>query len=63
MIDVTVPTDKNIYLKEFQRLSKYKDLEIEFTKLWKLKTKTISKLKTKTISVVTGALSVIKKST
>ena len=55
MIDVTVPTDKNIYLKEFQRLSKYKDLEIEFTKLWKLKTKTIS--------VVTGALSVIKKST
>ena len=41
MIDVTVPADKNISLKEFQKLSKYKDLEIEVTKLWKLKTKTI----------------------
>ena len=41
MIDVTVPVDKNISLKEFQKLSKYKDLEIEVAKSWKLKTKTI----------------------
>ena len=33
MIDVTVPTYKNISLKEFQKLSKYKDLEIEVTKM------------------------------
>ena len=41
MIDVTVPTYKNISLKEFQKRSKYKDLEIEVTKMWKLKTKAI----------------------
>ena len=53
MIDVTVPADKNISLKEFQKLSKYKDLEIEAAKMWKLKTKTIL--------VVIGALGMIKK--
>ena len=53
MIDVTVPADKDISLKESQNLSKYKDLEIEVTKMWKLRTKTIP--------VVTGALSMIKK--
>ena len=41
MLDVAVPADKNISLKEFQKLSKYKDLKIEVTKIWKLKTKTI----------------------
>ena len=55
MIDVAVPADKNISFKEFQKLSKYKDLEIEVTKMWKLKTKTIL--------VVTGALGMIKKGT
>ena len=55
MTDVTVPADKNISLKEFQKLSKYKDLEIEVTKMWKLKTKTIP--------VVTGDLGIIKKGT
>ena len=55
MIDVAVPADKNISLKEFQKLSKYKDLEIEVTKMWKLKTNTIL--------VVTGALGMIKKGT
>ena len=41
MLDVAVPADKNISLKEFPKLSKYKDLETEVTKMWKLKTKTI----------------------
>ena len=41
MIDVTVPADKYIFLKEFQKLLKYKDLEIEVTKMWKLKIKKV----------------------
>ena len=55
MIDVTVLADKNISLKEYQKLSKSKDLEIEVTK--------IQKLKTKAIPVVIGALSMIKEGT
>ena len=55
MTDVTVPADKNISLKEFQKLSKYEDLEIEVTKMWRLKTKTIP--------VVIGDLGIIKKGT
>ena len=55
IIDVTFPADKNISLKEFQKLSKYKDLEIEVTK--------IRELKTKTIPVLIGALGMIKKGT
>ena len=42
-------------LKEFQKISKYKDLETEVTKMWKLKTKIIP--------VVIGALAMIKKGT
>ena len=55
MLDVAVPVDKNIYLKKLQKLSKYKYLEIEVTKMWKFKTKTIP--------VVIGALGMIKKGT
>ena len=55
MLDAAVPADKNISLKEFQKLSKCKDLEIEVTKMWKLNTKTIA--------VVIGALGMIKKGT
>ena len=29
MIDVTVPVDKNVFLKMFQKHSRYKDLEID----------------------------------
>ena len=52
MVDVTVPADQNISLKEFQNLSGYKDIKIEVTKRWKLKTKTIP--------VVIRALGMIK---
>ena len=55
MLDVAAPADKNISLKELQKLSKYKDLETEVTKMWKLKTKTIP--------VVISALGMIKKGT
>ena len=55
MMDVAVPSDQNISSKQFQKLSKYKQLQIEVTKMWKLKTKIIP--------VVTGALGMIKKGT
>ena len=38
LIDISVPSDTNISLKIFEKLSKYKDLEIEVTKMWLLKT-------------------------
>ena len=50
-MDVAVLSDQNISLKEFQRLSKYKDVDINVTKMWKLKTKIIL--------VVIGALGMI----
>ena len=55
LIDMSVPSDSNISAKEFEKLSKYKDLEIEIAKMWKMKTKTIP--------VVVGALGMIKKGT
>ena len=50
-----IPTDKNVSVAEFEKLSKYKDLEIEVEKLWHMKTVTIP--------VVIGALGMIKKGT
>ena len=53
LIDMAVPADKNIANKEFEKLSKYKDLEIEIQKMWHLDTTTIP--------VVVGALGMIGK--
>ena len=50
LIDINVPSDSKISAKEFEKLSKYKDLEIEIAKMWK-----------KTIPVIVGALGMIKK--
>ena len=50
-----VPSDSNISAKEVEKRSKYKDLEIEIAKMWKIKTKVIP--------VIVGALSMIKKGT
>ena len=55
LLDFLLPSDQNIALKKFQKLSKYKDLEIEVTKMLKLKIKIIP--------VVIGALGTIKKGT
>ena len=33
LIDVAVPADKNVSIKEFEKKSKYKDLEIEVQRM------------------------------
>ena len=53
LIDVAVPADKNISIKEFEKISKYKDLEIEIQRMWKMKTNTIP--------IVIGALGLVSK--
>ena len=53
MIDMTVPSERNTSIKEVEKLSKYKDLEIEVTRMWGMKATTIP--------VVIGALGFIKK--
>ena len=53
LIDMTIPSDRNVSIKEVEKFSKYKDLEIEISKMWKMKTIIIP--------VVIGALGVIKK--
>ena len=50
---MTIPSDRNVSIKEVEKLSKYKDLEIEVSKTWKMKTTTLP--------VVIGALGGIKK--
>ena len=53
MINMNVPSDSNISAKDFEKLSKYKDLEIEISKIWKRKTKTMP--------VIVRTLGMIKK--
>ena len=50
---MAVPSERNIAAKEVEKLSKYKDLEIEIGKMWN--TKTI------VIPLVIGALGIIRK--
>ena len=52
---MSMPSDGNISAKEFQKLSRYKDLGIEIAKT--------CKMKTKTIPVIVGAIDMIKKGT
>ena len=53
LIDMSVPANSNTFGKEFEKLSKRKDLEREIAKLWKMKTKAIL--------VIVRALVMIKK--
>ena len=55
LIDISVSSDSSISAKEFEELGKYKDLETEIAKIWKMKTKTAP--------VIVGALGMIKKGT
>jgi len=47
------PYDSNINKEETEKLRKYKDLEIEVSRMWKVRTKVVP--------VITGALGTIKK--
>lgn len=53
LIDMTVPSERNVSVKEIEKLSKYKDLEIEINRMWEMRTAVIP--------VVIGALGLIKK--
>ena len=53
IIDMAVPSDRNTSVKVVKKLSKYKDIEIEIARMWKMRTETIP--------VVIGALGAIKK--
>ena len=52
---MSIPSDRNVLTKVFEKISKYKDLEIEVEKMWHLKTTPLP--------VVIGALGHIKKGT
>ena len=39
LIDMAIPSDRDSSVKVAEKLSKYKNLEIEITKMWGLKTK------------------------
>ena len=53
LIDMTVPSDRNIALKEIEKKSKYKYLELEIQRMWQMKSIVIP--------VVVGALGTVKK--
>lgn len=53
IIDIAVPADRNIADKEEEKITKYQDLRIEVSRLWKTKTKVIP--------IVVGALGSIPK--
>ena len=53
IIDMSVPSDRNTSVKTTEKLSKYKDLEIEINRMWGKKTEVIP--------VVIGALGVVKR--
>ena len=48
-----MPSDTNVSLEIFEKLSKHKDLEIEVTKMWHFKTTALP--------VVIGALGIVAK--
>ena len=37
LVDVAVPSNRNLSLKKYEKASKYNDLEIEMQKVWHLK--------------------------
>ena len=55
LLDMSVPRYKNTSVKEYNRISKYKDLEIEIEKM--------GLFKTSTVPVLVGVLGIVKKGT
>ena len=37
IVDVAVPSDYNVTMKETENIEKYKDLSVELSSLWKIK--------------------------
>ena len=52
-IDIAIPDDSNVNTKESEKLSMFEDLEFEFSRMWKLRTKIVP--------VTIGTLETIKK--
>ena len=55
IIDVAIPVCQNIVKKEAEKITKYRDLEIELKKFWELK-------RVQTIPIVVGALGSVTES-
>jgi len=53
LVDIAIQDDSNVNTKETEKLSKYKVLEIDVSRMWKVRTKTVP--------VIIGALQTIKK--
>ena len=53
LIDMSIPTEKNTSVKVTEKLSKYKNLEIEIERMWGMEATTIP--------VVIGALGLMKR--
>ena len=53
LIDMVLPSDRNTSVKVIEKLSKYKDIEIEVTRIWGMSTGTVL--------LAIGALGVINK--
>ena len=53
LIEISVPDDANIMMKESEKICKYKDLEIEISRMWNVKTRVIP--------VVIGTLGTVRK--
>lgn len=51
MIDVSIPNDTNVRKKETEKITKYKDLQIEISRMWNVKTRIVP--------IVIGALGTI----
>jgi hypothetical protein len=53
LINIAIPDDSNINTQETEKLSKFKDLETEISRMWNVRTKIVP--------VIFGALGTIKK--
>lgn len=53
LIDISNPGDANVCLKESEKLCKYKDLQIEISRMWNVKTRVVP--------VIVGALGTVKR--
>jgi hypothetical protein len=62
MIDTAIPNDSNVNTKETEKLSKYKNLEIKVSRMWKVRTKLgiVKRRSNQNLQLVPGHLSVIE---